>query len=44
MNPARLLLALMLCFAAVPGRADEGMWMINALDAALVTVIRNAFL
>ncbi|MBQ2515292.1 MAG: S46 family peptidase, partial [Bacteroidales bacterium] len=25
----------MLCFAAVPGRADEGMWLINALDAAL---------
>ncbi len=35
MNPARLLLALMLCFSAVPGRADEGMWMINALNAAL---------
>ena len=34
-NPARLFLALMLLLAAVPGRADEGMWMINALDAAL---------
>ena len=34
-NPARLFLALMLLLAAVPGRADEGMWLINALDAAL---------
>ena len=34
-RPARFVLALLLCFVAVPGRADEGMWMIHALDAAL---------
>ncbi len=41
MNINRLLTALLVALACVPARADEGMWMVNALSKALVQKMQD---